>query len=277
MTLDRRSTIFIIGATGAIGRAVAELFLRKDWIVGGLARNPGDPLSGLHLYIGDAGDYAQLVQIIGVFAAANDGIDLLCICSGQIECGAFTDIPILDQQRMIGSVLGNAVNAVHAGVAHLSIAAPMIVLISSVAARIAVPKFATYSALQSAIEALADGLARELGQRGIRVGVVLVGRLRTASRRPARYWTRRAGGAPEASAYIAPNVEDSTGAMRAVEADSIAEGVADLYRRARIGRVGRGYVPSGVRLFALVAVLLPRIVRRHVDRYAFHYVTRANV
>jgi hypothetical protein len=44
-----------------------------------------------------------------------------------------------------------------------------------------------------------------------------------------------------------------------------------------VGRVKRSYVPFGIRLFALSALILPRTVRRHVDRYAFHYVTEADL
>lgn len=233
-------------------------------------------MPGVTVHIGDAGNYAELEAALSAFVEASGAIDLLCTCSGAIECGDFLDIPVAEQQRMIGSVFGNVVNVVHAGVSRMGGDTPMIVVTSSVAASVAVPKFVTYSAAQSAVEALADGLARELGRSGIRIGIVMVGKLSTPPRRPSRYWKRTTEGAPEAKAYIAPDVEDHAGAMRGVAAASVAEAIANLHRKARVGRLARAHAPFGVRLFELSALLFPQLVRRKLDRYAFHYVAGAN-
>lgn len=185
---DKYARIAIVtGATSGIGEATARRFVAAGFAVVGNGRNAerlaeleteiGDSFRGI---AGDAGDGAVLDRL---FASAIEHfgtpVDIIVANAGRGLGGSVMEADLSHFDRVLNiNVTGTlallqkaARNLVEKKQAYPESAAD-IVVVGSVVGRHISPFSAVYGATKFAVHALAEGLRRELGPRGIRVSLV---------------------------------------------------------------------------------------------------------
>lgn len=166
---SRGQTVFITGATGGIGRALVQRFLRDGWTVfaGCLEGAPADP-GVIHVPLDVTSDAS--VQA----ARAQVGVpDLLINNAGIGLLGPMAELP--------DEVLTRQFDVNVRGLARVTRAfAPdmcrrrqgRIINISSLVGVFTLPWFGAYAATKHAVEAMSDALRMELAPFGVRVSIV---------------------------------------------------------------------------------------------------------
>ena len=172
-------SIFITGAASGIGRATAELFASRDWLVGlvdfddeGLRRVAAG-LKPRKVWIGDLDvtDYAAYELTLAKFAEESDGrLDVLFNCAGVLRQSPFEELDRDDEKTILAVNVLGVTNGIHAALPLLkSTPGAHVVSMSSSAAIYGVPEEAMYSASKFAVRALTEALSLEFEQYGITV------------------------------------------------------------------------------------------------------------
>jgi NADP-dependent 3-hydroxy acid dehydrogenase YdfG len=186
---NRYSRIAIItGATSGIGEATARRFVASGYGVVGNGRN-AEKLRALEKEIGDAfigvtGDASDGSLPEQLFATANEHFgktaDIVVANAGRGLSGSVKDADLSQFEDMlklnVTGVLALLQNAARKMADEQQSNYPKqardIVVIGSVVGRHISPFSAVYGASKFAVHALAEGLRRELGPKGIRVSLV---------------------------------------------------------------------------------------------------------
>ena len=178
----------VTGATSGIGEATARKFIASGFGVVGNGRNAGK-LAALEEEIGPAfcgvaGDAADAAVLDKLFAAAvarfGRDADIVVANAGRGLGGAVTDADLSQFEEVLKiNVSGTlallqkaAQKMVGAQQNAYPKAAADIVIIGSVVGRNISPFSAVYGASKFAVHALAEGLRREAGPKGVRVSLV---------------------------------------------------------------------------------------------------------
>ncbi len=178
----------VTGASSGIGEATARKFVKEGFAVAGCARG-GDKLQALERELGpafcavagDAGDPAFLTRLFDA-AESRFGrpVDLVVANAGRGLGGGVSDAD-LDQFGDVLHVNVTGALALLQQAARRLVAqqagnfprqAADIVVIGSVVGRHISPFSAVYGATKFAVHALAEGLRREVGPKGVRVSLV---------------------------------------------------------------------------------------------------------
>ena len=241
----------ITGASSGIGEAAARRLAREPGMELILVARREDrlralceELGGRYLAVDLTGDDApqRVVEVAG------DRIDLLVNNAGAAWRGEFADKGYANVRRTMDLNFDAVVRLTEALLPALLAAAPSaIVNIGSTAGRVARGGSAAYSASKFALNGWTDGLHLELEPRGVHVGLVLPGFVKTE-------------GFP---AEELPKWLPST-------PDKVADAIVDCWR----GKAER-YVPRPYWLAAYLRVAAPRLTRRVLGgRSAKRLVTR---
>ena len=172
-------TLIISGGSSGIGQATASLFAERGWRVFELSRH-GKSREGITHVDCDVCDEQSTRKAIEDVLALTDHIDVVISnagfgISGPVE---FTDIPDAEHQMDVNFM--GAVRFTQAVLPQLrKQRSGRIIYTSSVAAVLAVPYQAFYSASKAAINALALALGNELREFGISVSVMMPGDVST--------------------------------------------------------------------------------------------------
>lgn len=178
----------VTGASSGIGEAVMRRFVAAGFGVVGNGRN-GEKLAALEREIGPAccgvaGDAADNAVLEKLFAAARDRFgkeaDIVVANAGRGLGGSVKDADLSKFDEIlrlnVAGVLALIQKAARRMVAGQEGAYPRtaadIVIVGSVVGRHISPFSAVYGATKFAVHALAEGLRRELGPRGVRVSLV---------------------------------------------------------------------------------------------------------
>ena len=197
MTTRLQDTVALVtGASSGIGEATAEQLAAEGAAVALVARRR-DRLDGLYRRITDAGGRALVIEADVtdediVRAAVHETVsefgrlDTVVANAGVMLLGPISDAPTDEWRRMVElNVLGLLYTA-HAALPHLLAAAEQpprqvadLVLISSVAGRVARLGSGVYNATKHGVGAFAESLRQEVTERHVRVSLVEPGAVDT--------------------------------------------------------------------------------------------------
>lgn len=169
----------LTGGSSGIGKATAELLARDGFTVYELSRG-GKDAKGIRHVTADVTDPEQVRAVVRSVLDAEGRIDLLVNNAGFGISGA---VEFTDPRDAFAQLDVNFFGALHCVQAVLPAMRAQksghIVFVSSVAAPIAIPFQAFYSATKSAINSLVLALRNEVGPFGIRVCAVMPGDVKT--------------------------------------------------------------------------------------------------
>jgi len=127
----------------------------------------------------DAADAKAAVAAVEQTVAAFGGLDILVNNAGTAIPKSFEDTTIEDMDRVIDINLRGVFVTTQAALKHLPDGGRIITIGSSVGERVMTPGLVAYSATKGAVKMFSQGLAREVGPRGITVNTVQPGPIDT--------------------------------------------------------------------------------------------------
>jgi NAD(P)-dependent dehydrogenase (short-subunit alcohol dehydrogenase family) len=184
------AVVFITGAAGNLGRAVAAVFHEQGASLALLDRAPHDDGATddrvLHL-VADLADASQVRQAVDQALARFGRIDVLCNLAGGFRMGeAVHETRDATWDFLLGLNARSILHTAHAVVPHmLSAGQGCIVNVGAAAAAKGGATMGAYAASKSAVARLTEAMAAELRERGIRVNCVLPTTLDTPENRAA--------------------------------------------------------------------------------------------
>ena len=178
----------ITGATSGIGEATARKFVAGGYAVVGNGRN-AEKLRALEqelgaAFVGVAGDASDGAVLERFFAAASQhfgkAADIVVANAGRGLGGSVKDADLSKFEEILKLNVTGALSLLQKAAQKMSVtqqsnfpkSAADIVIIGSVVGRHISPFSAVYGATKFAVHALAEGLRREVGPKGIRVSLV---------------------------------------------------------------------------------------------------------
>lgn len=184
VTFNRRQHNLVVAITGAangIGHATAEYFINRGALVAALDVD-GAGLKALQhafpadveIFQADVTDSFAMQRAFEELASVTGGrIDILVNNAGILEVGAFGDIPIERQRRVLDINLWGVLNTSWQALPYLKKSRRgRIVNVSSASALYGHPVLTTYAAAKAGVSNLTEGLHLGLQREGIRVSEV---------------------------------------------------------------------------------------------------------
>jgi NADP-dependent 3-hydroxy acid dehydrogenase YdfG len=238
MTNRLAGTVALVtGASSGIGAATAQMLADAGAAVSLVARRR-DRLDELAAAIGEAGGRAFVIeadatdeqqvraavaQTVGEFGR----LDIVIANAGVMLLGPIVDAPVEEWTRMVQLNLLGLMYTTHAALPHLLGAAVQdprqvadLVLVSSVAGRVAREGSGAYNATKHAVGAFGEALRQEVTRRHVRVSLVEPGAVAT-----------------ELASHNRPEIQEGMRArfaeMERMEADDIADAITYIVTRPR--------------------------------------------
>ena len=245
----------VTGASSGIGYEVCRQLLDNGFKVYGISRRSNAP-EGVTTLCADVSDETAIRSAIDEVARQEGRIDLLIAnagmgISGPVELATKEDIHRILDVNFFGQVYASQavlpyMRAQKSGT---------IVFTSSVAAPIAIPYQAFYSASKSAVNSVAMGLRNEVRDYGIHVTVVMPGDARTGFT-DARVKNHAGGGAESGSTpSMYPRCDQAVASMERDERNGIpAAKVASVIVRAAKKRKPAPFYVAGYKYRLLLAL-----------------------
>jgi NAD(P)-dependent dehydrogenase (short-subunit alcohol dehydrogenase family) len=192
--MNMQKAIVITGASTGIGYAAAKALLARGYRVFGSVRKAADGErlqrelgGGFTPLLFDVTDHAALPAAVATVAAAvgEQGLAGLVNNAGIAHNGPLMHVP-LDEFRKVFEV--NVVGALAVTQAFLPLLGARkncphppgrVINITSISGGVTFPLFATYAVSKHGMEALSDGLRRELAMYGVEVSAIEPGTIKT--------------------------------------------------------------------------------------------------
>jgi NAD(P)-dependent dehydrogenase (short-subunit alcohol dehydrogenase family) len=219
----------ITGGSSGIGLATAYRFRQEGAKLALFARDRAQlseasrKLDGDVLVVaGDVASDADLGRLYDAVAARHGGIDVLFVNAGVAEFVLAADVTADHFDRIFAVNVRGAFFTIQRALPHLRSGAS-IVLNTSVADRVGVPRTSVYAASKAALRSLARTLSAELVGRGIRVNAVSPGPTET----PIQAKAAR-GLSPEVLQEMAKQTMSRVPLGRLARAEEVAEAVLFL-------------------------------------------------
>jgi 3-oxoacyl-[acyl-carrier protein] reductase len=183
----------------------------------------------------DAADADAVQAAVEKTVATFGGVDVLVNNAGTVIPKSFEESTLEEMDRVFSVNVRGTLVATHAALKHMQSGARIIMIGSCVGERAALPGMAPYAATKGAVKMFTQGLARELGSRGITVNNVQPGPIDTDLNPAAGDWAipqknstalGRYGRVEEVAALVAfvagPESSYITGANLTVDGGMIA-------------------------------------------------------
>jgi short-subunit dehydrogenase len=183
---DSRPFAVITGASSGIGRELARQFMAHGFDIlvtdedGGLDATAGG-LAGagagtIQEVVADLATPEGVERVVAAIATIGRPVDALALNAGFGNGGAFTDIPLADEQRLIAVNIGAPVHLAKQIVPDMARrGSGRVLFTSSVASQLPGPYYATYAASKAFIQSFAHALRYELAGTGVTVTALLPG------------------------------------------------------------------------------------------------------
>jgi len=154
-------TAMIWGASGGIGRALAERLDQGGWTVLAVSRHPED-LADLtpHAFRADVTDPQQVAEAVGAATRAVPELDLSVYAAGTITSDRVKRMEPDVWHRVLGANLSGAYLTTHAATPLLSPRAHLVFL-GAYDERLRLPGLSAYAAAKAGLDAFAEALAKE--------------------------------------------------------------------------------------------------------------------
>ena len=243
----------LTGGSSGIGLATAELLAQNGFTVYELSRGGRDTASARHI-TADVTEAAQVRAAVSQVLAAEERIDLLVCNAGFGISGAVEFTDPADAFAQLNVNFFGALLCIQAVLPSMRAQKQgHIVLVSSVAAPIAIPFQAFYSATKSATNALMFSLRNEVKPFGIQVCAVMPGDVKTgftAARKKSLAGAEVYGAALEHAVAVMEH-DEQNGMSPSLVARAILRAANEQNPRA-LRTVGTQY-----KIFVLLAKILP--------------------
>ena len=182
---DPRPFAVVTGASSGIGRELARQFATNgfdvlitaedaelDAAAGDLARTG----AAVQEIMADLASPDGAERVVAAIAATGRPVDALALNAGVGNGGAFTDIPLADEQRLIALNISATVHLAKRIVPDMvRRGTGRVLFTSSVASQMPGPYYATYAASKAFIQSFAHALRYELAGTGVTVTALLPG------------------------------------------------------------------------------------------------------
>lgn len=181
--MGRRRHILVTGASSGIGRAITEQLLDAGHCVVGIAREAG-ALSGLGgRFSGYAIDLARLDRVpvqLQALVESETGLDGVVCCAGAGRFGSLEEFSYAQVRALIDLNLSSQIFVARAVLPVLKRRGEGdILFIGSEAGVSGGRRGAVYSAAKAGLRGLAQALRQECAPRGVRVGIINPGMVKT--------------------------------------------------------------------------------------------------
>lgn len=182
-----RGTIFVAGAAGGIGQVLAEQLLKRGYPVIGSVMNQAElagvsdgTLAKATLFIADFSSAERgLAQVKTALAGLDGPLIAAASCFGLSPCGPLECTPISVLREVLEVNVAGSTAIYQACLPYLRKTKGRLVLVSSLAGKIAMPLLGYYSASKYALEGLADTMRLEAGQWGVKISLIQPGGVAT--------------------------------------------------------------------------------------------------
>ncbi|MBV9792486.1 MAG: SDR family NAD(P)-dependent oxidoreductase [Actinobacteria bacterium] len=182
---DSRPFAVITRASSGIGRALAHQFAAHgfDLLItaedGELDRAAGELARhgpAVQEVVADLATEDGAERVVAAITATGRPVDALALNAGIGNGGAFTEIPLADEQRLLAVNIGSTVHlAKRVLPGMVQRGAGRVLFTSSVASQMPGPYYATYAASKAFIQSFAHALRHELDGTGVTVTALLPG------------------------------------------------------------------------------------------------------
>lgn len=191
--------------------------------------------------IADVGDPASVRQMATQLGGQTHRLDLLVNCAGQLEVGPADRLGPEIAERLMRVNFHGAVAMIHACLPLLRTGQrPVVVNVSSLAGRVALPFMAAYAASKFALNGYSHALRQELRPLGIHVGLVAPGPVQT----------------PMVDGCLGGPYYQLPAGVPVLEPESVAEAILDVARR----RLREVIIPRRVGAAARAGAAWPGLV-----------------
>jgi len=247
----------VTGASSGLGFALVEALAARGARVALVARDPtnldtatamlaarnADAFS-IPCDVTSADDMARMAETV---RARWDGIDFFCHCAGRSMRGEVTTTPIDDFQKLWELNFLAAVRGVQAFAADLKSSRGHIVLVSSLAGKVATRYLGAYPASKFPLNALAQQLRLQLGPDGVHTLLVSPGPIARGD--SADRYSSQTAGLPAAAA------RPGGSSLRPIAPNVLAEKILSACERRRPELI----LPAKTKLLFALAQLWPSI------------------
>lgn len=165
----------VTGVSSGIGRATAELFVRKGFKVYGTVRNATTalPMVGVQFVEMDVVSEESVEHAIQTIIDKTGRIDVLINNAGTSLIGAIEETSINEAEALFQTNFFGILRVIRAVLPHMrDRGRGRIINVSSVLGFLPAPYMGLYSASKHAVEGLSESLDHEVRQFGIRVSLV---------------------------------------------------------------------------------------------------------
>lgn len=190
MTHLANKVVLVTGGSRGIGAAVARRLAEDGASVAITYAQDGAAASAVVKSIelkgrsaiaiqADSTDVEAVKRAVDKAVATFGRLDVLVNNAGTAIPKPFAETTLADMDRMININLRGTLAATQASMQHMQVGGRIIMIGSSVGERVLTPGLVAYAATKGAVKMFAQGLAREMGSRGITVNNVEPGPIDT--------------------------------------------------------------------------------------------------
>lgn len=181
--MDSKKVALVTGASGGIGQAIAKGLAQDGWLVYGTSRSVAagavENLEGVSMVRLDVTDDASVQSTVAMLIEREGRLDAVVNNAGNGIAGAIEDTTAQEAFAQFDANFFGVVRVCRAVLPHLAQSQGVLINVSSVAAEMAIPYQAMYSASKAALEMLTQALRIEAAPLRVRVCSVLPGDTRT--------------------------------------------------------------------------------------------------
>lgn len=239
---NKSKIVVVTGVSSGIGRATAEMFVKKGCEVFGTVRNleKANPIPGVELVEMDICDEESVQHGIQSVIAKAKRIDVLVNSAGVTLLGATEETSVAETRTLFDTNVFGVLRTIQAVLPHMrKQRSGRIVNISSVLGFLPAPYMGLYSASKHAVEGMSETLDHEVREFGIRVTLV----------EPSFTKTNLDINAPQAASPISAYDSDRKIVSQAIQKNvhkaPMPEGVAAAVVNAALGGWKMRHTPKG--------------------------------